>query len=106
MTMAILLRRRDRVLCVRRCSSTTDIGRLGTAADGGRTRLSGRTRAQQPVDVEGAEREDEGVDGAEDDQRDRRRARRQERRHGVGGPQNAIDHPGLTADLGREPAGQ
>ena len=33
-------------------------------------------------------------------------ARRQERRQRVGGPQHAIDRPGLAPDLGREPAGQ
>jgi hypothetical protein len=67
--------------------------------------LATGTRADKPVNVKRAEQEEEGVDRTEDHKRDRRRARRQERRHGLRGSQHAIDHPGLTADLSGEPAG-
>src|SRR5258708_5975231 len=62
--------------------------------------------ADQPINVKSAEREYEGVDRAKDHERDRRLARRQERRHGIGGSQNSINHPRLTADFSGEPAGE
>src|SRR6202007_2334343 len=63
-------------------------------------------RADEPINVEHAEREYEGVHRAEDHERDRRRTRRQERRHGVRGPQHAKGYPGLTAHFSGEPAGE
>src|SRR6266436_1736577 len=65
-----------------------------------------RSRAEQPVDVETAESKDEDVDCEIDEDRDHRRASCQERRHGVRGPQYAVDGPGLAAYLGREPTRQ
>src|SRR5580704_15210423 len=58
------------------------------------------------MDVKNAERENKGIDDAEDNERDRCCARRQEGRHRICGTQHAIDRPGLTPDLGGEPAGQ
>ena len=65
-----------------------------------------RARADEPIDVKHAECEYERIDRAEDQERDCRRARRQKWRHGIGGSQHAKDHPGLTADFSREPAGK
>src|ERR1700685_2559552 len=59
----------------------------------------------EPVDVKRTEQENESVDRTEDRKRDRRFTCRQERRHGIRGSQDSIDHPGLTTDFSGEPAG-
>ena len=61
--------------------------------------------AHQPQQVEDAGAEDREVDDDEGDERGRHR-RRLDRRDAVGGAQQAVDGPGLAADLGGDPAAQ
>src|SRR5499427_3189326 len=78
---------------------------IGNCGGGWFDQAAYRSGAQQPVDVVGSERENEAIDDAIDEERDQGRRRGQKRRHRVGGPQNAVHHPGLAPDLGGEPAG-
>src|SRR5262245_27421246 len=72
----------------------------GLAPASARANASG-ARSQQPIDVEGAECENESVNHDEDDKRDRRATRSQERCHRIRGPQQPIDDPRLASDLRR-----
>src|SRR6202522_3170334 len=68
--------------------------------------LPHRTSSQQLVDVQCPEGEYEGVDCAKYYERDRCLPRGQERRHGVGRPQDPVDCPRLATYLCGEPARQ
>src|SRR5687768_2493327 len=59
---------------------------------------------QETHDVENAGGIDGEIDDHEADERGRD-GRRSKRRNGVGGAQKAINHIGLAADLGGDPAG-
>ena len=104
MTMVILLRRRAlvRELVLHRPETSAGSERQ----DGGISNsFPTRTDADEPIDVKSAKQENECVNRTEDGERDRRLGRGQEWRHGIRGSQHSIDHPGLTADLSGEPAG-
>ena len=87
-------------------------GRVGERqrSAGGRIRdrlgRGGRPFAQQLVDVEGAETGEDGIDQHVDGERKEHVAGGQRWRHRIAGAQDAVDDPGLAADLGGVPAAQ
>ncbi len=70
-----------------------------------RPRPPRRTAADRPQDDAQPGGADEGIDRDEEDDREQDIPGRHDRRHGLRGPQDLVDRPGLPADLGRDPAG-